>query len=126
MELADDVFAARWLAHCCSDEARYPSALLFVLVAWLSIIFAAFGLFSPHNNTLIFFLRDVCVLSRGGHLRDSRNGYAAGRLYQYFGGTDARSTQSYRWVTRRAWLQVETQRVGSAECLVRCVGQPGQ
>jgi hypothetical protein len=64
MELADDVFAARWLA-LLQRRGSIPVALLFLLVAWLSIIFAAFGLFSPHNNTLIFFFL-MCAFSAAG------------------------------------------------------------
>jgi hypothetical protein len=64
MELADDVFAARWLA-LLQRRGSIPAALLVVLVAWLSIIFAAFGLFSSHNNTLIFFFV-MCAFSAAG------------------------------------------------------------
>ena len=64
MELADDVFAARWLA-LLQRRGSIPAALLFVLVSWLSIIFAAFGLFAPHNNTLIFFFV-MCAFSAAG------------------------------------------------------------
>jgi hypothetical protein len=34
-------------------------------VSWLSIIFAAFGLFSPYNGTLIFFFV-MCAFSAAG------------------------------------------------------------
>jgi hypothetical protein len=64
MELADDVFAARWLA-LLQRRGSIPAPLLFVLVTWLSIIFAAFGLFSPHNRTLIFFFV-MCAFSAAG------------------------------------------------------------
>jgi hypothetical protein len=64
MELADDVVAARWLA-LLQRRGSIPAPLLFVLVTWLSIIFAAFGLFSPHNCTLIFFFV-MCAFSAAG------------------------------------------------------------
>ncbi|GLQ45176.1 hypothetical protein GCM10007862_02270 [Dyella lipolytica] len=64
ISLADDVFTARWLA-LLQRRGSIPVPLLFVLVAWLSIIFGAFGLFAPHNGTVIFFFL-MCAFSAAG------------------------------------------------------------
>jgi hypothetical protein len=53
MDLADDVFSARWLA-LLQRRGSIPAPLLFVLVTWLS-----------HNNTLIFFFL-MCAFSAAG------------------------------------------------------------
>jgi len=42
-----------------------PLPFLVVLVFWLCIIFASFGLFAPHNGTVIAVLC-VCALSVAG------------------------------------------------------------
>jgi len=64
MELTDDVFAARWLT-LLERRGSIPTPLMFLLVTWLSVIFAAFGLFSPYNTTLIFFFL-MCAFSAAG------------------------------------------------------------
>jgi hypothetical protein len=48
MEHWDDIFAGRWLAleH---RRGSIPTALIAVLVGWLSVIFGIFGLSAPRN-----------------------------------------------------------------------------
>ncbi|VVP21358.1 hypothetical protein [Pseudomonas fluorescens] len=60
-EIADDVLAARWLTQL-QAHGSVPVLFLIILVAWLSIIFGAFGVFAPYNGTVIaaFF---TCALS---------------------------------------------------------------
>jgi hypothetical protein len=64
LEISDDVFAARWLT-LLQKEGSIPMPLLLVLVSWLLIIFAAFGLFAPRNGTVIFFFL-MCAFSASG------------------------------------------------------------
>jgi len=64
VEIAAAMSATRWLMLLQTDET-IPVPLMVVLVCWLSIIFAAFGMFAPRNGTVIaMFL--VCALSVAG------------------------------------------------------------
>ena len=51
LDIANEMATTRWLFLLQSEEP-VPVALLVVLVSWLAIIFAAFGLFSPRNATV--------------------------------------------------------------------------
>ncbi|MGW8461617.1 bestrophin-like domain [Pseudomonas sp. CLCA07] len=60
-QIADEVLAARWLT-LLQAHGSIPVTLLIILVAWLSVIFGAFGVFAPNNGTVIAaFL--TCALS---------------------------------------------------------------
>ncbi len=60
-QIADEVLAARWLT-LLQAHGSIPVLFLIILVAWLSIIFGAFGVFAPCNGTVIAaFL--TCALS---------------------------------------------------------------
>jgi hypothetical protein len=56
--------ATRWLLLLQKDEG-VPIAIVVVLVAWLAVIFATFGLFAPRNATVVAALL-VCALSVSG------------------------------------------------------------
>lgn len=64
LQIADEVFDARWLT-LLQAQGSIQISLLIALVTWLSIIFGTFGLFAPHNGTIItvFFM---CALSAAG------------------------------------------------------------
>jgi hypothetical protein len=64
IQLVDQAFAARWLT-LLQAKGSIPMSLLIVLVAWLSIIFGAFGLFAHRNGTVIAALV-LCALSAAG------------------------------------------------------------
>jgi hypothetical protein len=64
LQIVDEVFSQRWLA-LLQAQASIPKSLLVVLVAWLSVIFGAFGLFAPRNGTIIATFV-VCALSAAG------------------------------------------------------------
>jgi hypothetical protein len=64
LEIAGEMSATRWLLLLQKDEGL-PMTLLVVLVAWLAIIFATFGLFAPRNATVVAALF-VCALSVSG------------------------------------------------------------
>lgn len=55
LSVAGELAETRWLLLLQSEEP-VPMALLVVLVAWLSIIFLAFGLFAPRNATAVIAL----------------------------------------------------------------------
>ena len=63
-DLAGALLRARWLVTDASG-ASIPVAFLVVLIFWLMIIFASFGLFAPRNAMVIASLF-VCALSVGG------------------------------------------------------------
>ena len=60
-QIADEVLAARWLT-LLQAHGSIPVTFLIILIAWLSVIFGAFGVFAPKNGTVIaaFF---TCALS---------------------------------------------------------------
>ena len=57
-----NIYAERWLLWE-SPGSTVPLPFLFVLIFWLSLIFASFGLFAPVNVTVItsFFLSALAV-----------------------------------------------------------------
>jgi hypothetical protein len=64
-DLAESILQARWLAMA-STEASVPLPFLVVLLFWITVTFAAFGMFAP-NSTAIAVLF-VCAVSIGGAL----------------------------------------------------------
>ena len=66
VDLAESVLQARWLAMA-GAEAGVPKPFLVVLLFWITVTFASFGMFAPRNGTVIVVLF-VCALSIGGAL----------------------------------------------------------
>ncbi len=64
LEVSGMVAEAHWLLVETSDESL-PFAFLTVLVFWLALLFATFGLQAPPNPTVICILF-VCAVSVGG------------------------------------------------------------
>ena len=65
VDLAESMLQARWLAMA-GTGASVPVPFLVVLLFWITLTFAAFGMFAP-NRTAITVLF-VCALSIGGAL----------------------------------------------------------
>ena len=55
----------RWLLFAQATETPIPLPFLIVLVFWLCIIFASFGLYAPRNLTVVITL-GVCAISVAG------------------------------------------------------------
>jgi len=66
-KVSDDIAEGRWLLLGQMGQSSIPMPFLIVLVFWLTVIFATFGLFSPRNLTVIVVLM-VCALSVAGSL----------------------------------------------------------
>jgi hypothetical protein len=66
VELSNDLAQMRWLL-IAQGEGAIPTPFLVVLVFWLAIIFAGFGLLSAKNATVIAILV-VCALSVSGSI----------------------------------------------------------
>jgi hypothetical protein len=64
LDLAETLLKARWLV-VAGTETSVPVPFLVILVFWLTIIFASFGLFAPRNATVLAVLF-VCAVSVGG------------------------------------------------------------
>jgi hypothetical protein len=64
LESAEDLLKARWVV-VSSVGSSIPTPFLVVLIFWLTITFASFGLFAPRNGTVIAALF-VCTLSVAG------------------------------------------------------------
>jgi hypothetical protein len=56
---------SRWLLAAQTTESPIPIPFLIILVFWLCIIFASFGLYAPANVTVVSTL-GVCALSVAG------------------------------------------------------------
>jgi hypothetical protein len=64
LQLTTDLARSRWLL-IEQNESAIPTAFLVVVVFWLTVLFASFGLFSPWNSTVVATLL-VCALSVAG------------------------------------------------------------
>ncbi len=64
LALVESVLRTRWLVYA-SGGSSIPLPFLVVLLFWLTLTFASFGLFAPRNATVITVLF-VCALSVGG------------------------------------------------------------
>ena len=64
LALIESVLRTRWLVYA-SGGSSIPLPFLVVLLFWLTLTFASFGLFAPRNATVITVLF-VCALSVGG------------------------------------------------------------
>jgi hypothetical protein len=62
-DISETLLATRWLA-VADGTTSIPSVFLGILVLWLSIIFASFGLFAPRNATVVAVLF-LCAMSVG-------------------------------------------------------------
>ena len=60
LQLTTDLARSRWLL-IEQNASAIPTAFLVVVVFWLTVLFASFGLFSPWNSTIVATL--VCALS---------------------------------------------------------------
>jgi hypothetical protein len=67
LEVSGEIAETRWLLTQQYGQSSLPMPYLVMLVSWLVIIFFSFGLFSPHNATVIVVLF-VCALSASGAL----------------------------------------------------------
>jgi hypothetical protein len=65
IDLAEDVLQARWVAMAGSGSS-VPVLFLVVLVSWLTVIFATFGMFAPNRTAIAVLL--VCAMSVGAAL----------------------------------------------------------
>lgn len=61
LDLTSDLLQTRWTVFAAGDSS-IPLPFLVVVVFWLAVIFASFGLFAPRNPTVLFFLV-TCAMS---------------------------------------------------------------
>jgi hypothetical protein len=64
LDLGESLLTTRWLA-VADQTTSIPFAFLVVLLFWLMLIFASFGLFAPSNSTVVVVLL-LCALSVAG------------------------------------------------------------
>ncbi len=65
LDIMAGIAEARWLVFERMGQHSIPVPFLVVLVVWLTVIFASFGLFAPRNATVIIVLI-FCALSASG------------------------------------------------------------
>jgi hypothetical protein len=64
LDLGENLLTTRWLA-VADQTTSIPFAFLVILLFWLMIIFASFGLFAPRNGTVVVVLF-LCAVSVAG------------------------------------------------------------
>ena len=64
LTLVESLLRSRWLLYAIGGSS-IPLPFLIILLFWLTITFASFGLFAPQNATVIAVLF-VCAMSVGG------------------------------------------------------------
>lgn len=79
LQINADIAEARALLFAQAGKSSIPGPFLVVLVCWLTIIFATFGLFSPRNGTGMIVMI-ICALSAAAAL------YLILELDQPYGG----------------------------------------
>ena len=67
LQISGDIAQGRWLLIEQLGQRSLPMPFFVMLVFWLTVIFASFGLISPRNATVITVLL-VCALSAAGSL----------------------------------------------------------
>ena len=67
LQISADIAEGRWVLIGRVGQSSLPVPFLVVLVCWLTIIFASFGLFSPRNGTVIVVMF-ICALSTAAAL----------------------------------------------------------
>jgi hypothetical protein len=67
LQVSGDIAEGRWLLIEQMGQSSLPRPFLEILIFWLLIIFATFGLFSPRNTTVIIIFL-ICALSVAGSL----------------------------------------------------------
>lgn len=67
LQVSGEIAEAHWLLIAQIGQRSIPMPFLVMLVAWLTIIFASFGLVSPRNSTVIAVLF-VCAFSAASAL----------------------------------------------------------
>lgn len=67
LEISGEIAEGRWLLIEQLGQRSIPMPFFVIMVFWLIIIFASFGLFSPRNATVITVLL-ICALSAAGSL----------------------------------------------------------
>ncbi len=67
LQVSGDIAEGRWLLVEQLGQTSVPMPFLVMVVFWLTVIFAGFGLFSPRNATVIVVLL-ICALSAAGAL----------------------------------------------------------
>ena len=67
LQVSGDIAEGRWLLIEQMGQSSFPKPFLVILVFWLFIIFATFGLFSPRNTTVVIVFL-ICALSVAGAL----------------------------------------------------------
>jgi hypothetical protein len=67
LQVSGDIAEGRWLLIEQMGQSSLPMPFFVILVFWLIVIFATFGLFSPRNATVIVVLL-VCAMSVAGSL----------------------------------------------------------
>jgi hypothetical protein len=67
LQVSGDIAEGRWLLLEQMGQSSLPRPFLMIMIFWLLIIFATFGLFSPRNATVVVVFL-ICAISVAGSL----------------------------------------------------------
>ena len=62
LDLSETMLRSRWLVYLSSESSSVPAPFLVILVFWLTVIFASFGLLAPRNGTVVVVL-GLCAVT---------------------------------------------------------------
>jgi hypothetical protein len=66
LQISSDLQESRWLL-IEETQGTFPTALIAILIFWLTVLYVSFGLFAPRNATVITALF-ICALSIAGSI----------------------------------------------------------
>jgi hypothetical protein len=64
LDLVEEMLQERWLV-LAATQTSIPGPFLVILLFWLTLTFACFGLFAPENAVVIWVI-SLCAVSIGG------------------------------------------------------------
>lgn len=65
LEIAMTLGNKRWLLAAQQEGSSIPMPFMLVLIFWLAVLFASFGLFAPRNTTVVVTI-SLCAISIAG------------------------------------------------------------
>jgi hypothetical protein len=99
LQLLQELGQTRWLLAAQLESRAVPLPFLIILVFWLTVLFASFGLFSSPNATVVGVLFTMCSFGFGSDLSCSGIGSAVRGTAAGFQCPDAPGLRAHRAVT---------------------------
>ena len=79
LKLSEEVMKTRW--RLLEAGSGIPRGFLAVMIFWLAVTFASFGLYAPRNATVISSAVHLCVVGGAGAVSDQSSSTARSAAY---------------------------------------------